>query len=1136
MTEGDLLLRGKKLFGGLPMRAGLPLSLAFLLFGFGTVSSAFALQTHGFEPLLSLTGTCTTSTVDPVADPGCPGGTHPSSEVSNPQAVTTDSSGIIYVVSYGSTSVEGAQGRIDVFDSSGFYITSISAPGGPQFVAVDGKGTLYVSYWRPGATKLERFSPTVYVPSAGEIQYGNPPVLIDEPESSKTALAINPLNDHLLAYYNRRIVEFSSAMEGNSVLDGTIGEGALVDSVSGRSLALDATHGLLYAYDQTAEGDGVIRVFELSAPHDLVRTLDGSATLAGVFGEFPSVAVDEGSGHVFIYDGGGEGSQKVYELTEGGEYVSRIDYGIKDIGGPIGIRVDNGANSPNGALNPEGRYLFVPSHPTGIGHVFAYAPLSIGPAEVLSASAAQVSRTDAELRATIEPGGAATTYTFEYTTQERFEAEGFIGAEVAGSGQIPAEGSQIAVTAPATGLSPQTAYRFRVVAGNEVNELNPDEAEGTFTTYPAATGSPPCPNDALRTGLSAPLPDCRAYELVTPADTNARSPFGLGHLGIYFSTRESSPAGDKVSFQIEGGVIPGAEGTGNINGDPYLATRGPGGWTSASAGPSGTEAALVVPGSPSPDQGYSFWGTGVQGSAVIGGQETYYVRYPDGRSKLVGRGSLNTDPRAEGKLISEAGGHIVFSTGRTGFSPVNLEPNAPPSGTKAIYDRTADEVTHVVSLLPGDVTPAAGQNADYRGASLDGKGVAFTIGSKLYLRYDNEETYEVGDGVTFAGVAGGGNRAFYLEGGKLIRFDALTGNRTDFNSTGTAVPVNVSADGSAAYLVSTTVLTTTANPLGDKAKAGQQNLYLSKEGTISFVGIVTERDVKGDTSSESSGGEVTEGLGLWVSAIDLTAFGPPGRLGIDPSRTTPDGNAIVFESRADLTGYDSDGHAQVYRYDSADGELQCLSCIPTGAVPTGDASLQSLSQERGDPEPLNSYAWVRNLRADGRRAFFQSTEALVPEDTDGLQDIYEWEEHGVGSCTLPQGCVHLISSGHSERADYLYAVSDIGDDVFFRTSDLLLPADADETPSIYDARVGGGFSESAGAPCPATQACPNPLSPAPIFNTPGSRNTGSAKTPPKPCPKGKRKVKRHGKVRCVKKHHKQKHRKHKAGTKKGAGK
>jgi hypothetical protein len=82
------------------------------------------------------------------------------------------------------------------------------------------------------------------------------------------------------------------------------------------------------------------------------------------------------------------------------------------------------------------------------------------------------------------------------------------------------------------------------------------------------------------------------------------------------------------------------------------------------------------------------------------------------------------------RAISAEASHILFT------SALPLEPDSPASGT-AIYDRTPDEVTHVVSLLPEDITPAAGKLAIFEGASADGSAVAFTVGpaaSPLYLR------------------------------------------------------------------------------------------------------------------------------------------------------------------------------------------------------------------------------------------------------------------------------------------------------------------------------------------------------------------------------------------------------------------
>jgi hypothetical protein len=1103
---------------------GLGALMTFFLAVAGGNSVARAAQTHAFDPVLSLTGGCTTSPTDPIPDPPiseCPAGAHPPASFAFPRSVTTDFSGDIYVTSYGNQKAEGKEGRIDIFDPKGFFITDVPDSAGPMATAVDSKGNIYVFEHIPGLSKFARLSPTLYNPAADEIAYEKPPVVIAENFlTARSGVAINPLNDHVFVHYASRIVEFSSAAEGNKVVD-EFGKETLENAGEGASVAVDAAHGLVYVSDRKSFTEGLVRVFELAPPHKLLRTFDGSNTELGKFGVELAIAADEGTGHVFVYDGGNEGSKVVHEFTSGGELVSTISFGIKDTE-YIKISIDNGPESPNGALNPDGRYLFVPSGPSGVGHALAYEPFNKCPAVVKSASIAEVAETSAEFRATINPCNDPTSYVFEYTTKQRYQEEEFAGAVTAGEGQIPAEGTEIEVAASALGLEPGTTYMFQVVASNE---LGSDEGEGEFATYSVVLPLEPCPNDDLRVWLSTLLPDCRAYELVTPANTNGRLPEGVDHLGIYFPAPQASPTGDKASFIIRGGLLSGSEGTGSFAGDPYLSTRTENGWQTAQAGPTGSEAVAMLPGSTSPDQGYSFWSVGGGGSAEIEGEETTYVRYPDGHSELVGRGSLGVDPRARGKLISGGGSHIIFVTGNSvGEHAVQLEEDAPPDGTVAIYDRTPDEVTHVVSLLPGNVTPLANQTAEYMGASLDGKGVAFKIDKRLYLRFNDEQTYEIGENVTFAGVAEGGVRIFYLKSGDLFAFDAEREETIRFTESGDITPVNVAAEGSAAYFVSPSVLTAEANPNGAKAAAGKENLYLSREGAISFVGIVTGRDVAGE-----GGNEVVDGLGLWTDAVYV------GRLGEDPSRSTPEGNVLLFESRAALTDYNPEGHAEVYRYDFGNDELDCLSCIPTRIPADGSASLESVSQGGGDPEPFSSYALVNNLRADGRRALFQSTEALVPGDTDGLLDVYEWEDQGVGTCERTGGCTYLISSGHSIRPEYLYAVSDSGNDALFRSSDLLVAADHDETPSIYDARVNGGFPEPEGDPCQVTQLCPAPTLPAPSFSTPGSRNTGPPGNVSQKCPKGKRAVRLHGKVRCGRKHHKRHH--HKAGSKgKGAGK
>jgi hypothetical protein len=258
-----------------------------------------------------------------------------------------------------------------------------------------------------------------------------------------------------------------------------------------------------------------------------------------------------------------------------------------------------------------------------------------------------------------------------------------------------------------------------------------------------------------------------------------------------------------------------------------------------------------------------------------------------------------------------------------------------------------------------------------------------------------------------------------------------------------------------------------------------------------------------------------DGIGLWIDVVQA------GRTAAEAARATPGGSALLFSSRAKLTGYDANGKAQVYRYDAEADTLACLSCVPTQLPATSDDSLLTMSLGWGqDALPLSRYADVQNLRPDGKRAFFESDEGLVLEDTDGMRDVYEWEEDGVGSCRTPGGCVYLISSGTSAEPTYLYAVSESGDDVFIETSDLLLPSeDPDETPSIYDVRVNGGFApptgpagECLGEACQPAAVAPNDPTPS-SSSFEGKGNVANPDAPKARCPKGK--VRKGKKQRCV---------------------
>jgi hypothetical protein len=1119
------------------------LGLSWALFAAAPVSAAE--PPYEFDPTLSLTGNCATGVVDPVPDPSCEGEppayppppNGPSGRFNESRAIAVDTFGDVYVASWASSN--DAKGRIDVFDDEGKFLTEVATPA-PKSTAVDSKGTLYVF---EDLGKVVRFDPSEFDPEAGKVKYGNPPVTVLDGSVNRAfigALAVDPANDHLIVAQADVLSIYDSA-EGSNALIKTVGEvGHWLEAV-----AVDGQRERIYLTYCPAGKDEEcgVKVLESKEPYAVLKEFDGSSGVSEVpAGQFASpfgrmgLAVDEETGDFFVADI--INAKTVYRFSEDYEYLSKLEFAEFDANVSIQVAVSNGERSlaaepceyPVEPSVPAGdacnrHYLFVPQLKSA-GRALAFHPAGETPPVIEDVSTASVGETEAELRATIFPGGLETTYQFELVTQAAFEAEGQAayeaeGATILGEGTISADALATEVGAFATGLLPGQTYRFRAVAENSLGPAAEEgQNEATFATY---SDSPPpsgCPNQALRTGLSANLPDCRAYELVTPADTNGRPPKGVGFVGNLFSTIEASPAGDAVWFKIEGGSVPGSSGIGSFEGDPYVATRSSSGWTSALAGATGEEATVSIPGSSSPDQHYAFWSGRIEGPLVLNEEETQYLYYPDGHSELIGRGSLGTDPKASGRLITENARHVIFETTNTASKPgappkpaIQLEPNAPPTGVSAVYDRTIDpdtgeEVTHVVSLLPGDATPGAGSS--YVGASKDGEGIAFSIGKVLYLRVGNEETYEIGENVDFAGVSEGGSRIFYVETGNLKAFDVASEEVIDFSNTGDVTPVNVSAGGTRAYFVSPSVLGG-SNPEGDTAQAGEQNVYLSEEGAIGFVATVTDRDVEGVVPPFEA--TFADGLGLWTEVVS-------DQLAKDPSRTNPDGSVLLFQSRANITGLEEGESPQVYRYDSGEGRLHCLSCIPTGSSEDLGASIQTITFDSLNPPPLSPSGFVPGLAPDGKRVFFESREALVTADTDNVQDVYEWEEDGVGRCQREGGCLYLISSGQSSRDNFIYGHSTSGDDVFFATPDALTGQDTGGAVSIYDAKGEGGFPEPVnGEPC-VGDGCrpgitPPPATPSPATPSPGADDQVPAPRKPKTCPKGKRKVKQHGKVRCV---------------------
>ncbi len=355
------------------------------------------------------------------------------------------------------------------------------------------------------------------------------------------------------------------------------------------------------------------------------------------------------------------------------------------------------------------------------------------------------------------------------------------------------------------------------------------------------------------------------------------------------------------------------------------------------------------------------------------------------------------------------------------------------------------------------------------------------------------------------------------------------------------------------YFVAEGVLTNEENG-NEKASLGKDNLYMlhydkeEKEWeSPTFIAALSEGDYN------DWGGVNTFGEGS-----DL-----PGNLERVTSRVSSDGDYLVFMSEGRPTGYDnSDANSgepdeEVYLYDSLSKHLVCVSCNPTGERPTG--VLDSSTAREGEgllvdaQNNWNVHSWLagvvpgwtamkeafaryqsRYLSNNGR-VFFESSDALVPQDTNGLMDVYEYEPEGIPAdspyacrqdspafSASAKGCIGLISAGSSgEESVFLDASGrspseEEAEDVFFLTSAPLVAADRDTAFDVYDAHV---CSEL--APCPREAVSPppcvtessckaGPLSQPSFFGASGSATfSGAGNVLPTPavivrCSKGKK--------------------------------
>jgi hypothetical protein len=702
------------------------------------------------------------------------------------------------------------------------------------------------------------------------------------------------------------------------------------------------------------------------------------------------------------------------------------------------------------------------------------------------------------------------------------------------------------------GLVPGTTYHYRFVALSSGGGPTIAE-EGAFTTPEPLPRSSACPNDALRGGPGALLPDCRAYEMVSPLNKNNGD---IKTLSTATSLFQSSLDGEVFTYSSYRSF---AEPEGATIANQYLARRDPEeGWQSgaliptlAPPPPSGVFNDLVNP--------FKVFSADLCQSWLVAATEPpldpphdfagYRNIYRRDLCREEGDEALiTTKPTVDaGHFVPEPQG--ASADGKKAIFRAQLEEGGPwqayysaggqmtlvcvlPDGTAvggncsggSSVDGTSPDLNilaNVAGALSTDATKAYWTDS---GAAVSGSGAVYLRinpgapqGGGESCEENKACTVEVSGTVTgepshFLAATPGGQRALFVvnaEPGKGDLYQFTLGEGSTLIASKVVGVAGASTDLSRIYLIS-------EEALDSGAEAGKPNLYLAEGGAFSLIATLSKEDVNGAVPDDSSPKPV-----------------------FHAARATPAGGALAFISTEPLTGYDNtdlesgEADSEVYLYRASSGGPVCISCNPGGARPHGRV-LRGAPAFTESPGFLPTAASLpmstvqlhipRALSEDGQRLFFNSYDTLLPRDTNGKEDVYEWESAvGESQCeelgadlyvASAEGCLSLISSGQSGQDSEFADASSSGDDVFFITNASLLPRD----PGLYDAydaRVGGGIAEPEPPEICQGETCkPPPISPE--TQTPSSSAyEGPGDLEEKPKHKKKHKHKKH-------KHHKKK--------------
>ncbi len=889
--------------------------------------------------------------------------------------------------------------------------------------------------------------------------------------SPSIGLAINSAGELFDAVTINGVVRFASPSSGYTQLTTNYGGGIAIDPLS-----------------QHVFVSGEKKVSEFAADGNQVGLSFGSAQLRESYG----VGVPTGAAHVYVSDNPSNQAFDFQRLlvpdtTTGsasaiGATTATVSGHLDPLGGPqatcsFSYGTDPGLVGAESApctdpgpysspadvsmtlsgLNPDTTYYYrleaTTANGVGTGEIKNFATPT-GPPVVTTEGANELGTSLATLHGTVNPGGAQTSYFFEYGMTEAY------GDRLPGGGGYPAgEGNQDRpISIGLAGLQPGTTYHYRLVATNSFGTTQ--GSDRTFTTEAAES----CPNAAIRLQQGARLlGECRAYERVSPAENGGVPVRASSLLGF-----RASPDGNQVVLSLAQAVYPNAKS--NPLQPKVIATRTGDSWLAESLDIPTSTAAMNVP---------------------TLERTVFAVSKNMDRIVLVSSlsvGGQGVDGNANIYVYDRNTG--IYTLAMTSPDPRIFEEIAGVSGREHWLGGSTELRSFGFWFYDGGLSPQAYTWSEADGLRSMGSGEGM-LNSAIQRRKDGVS--DDGSRIYYADAAS--NAVVLDENGSVRNLPGVPYSGFSFGA--------ISPDGRYMMFTSTSPLT------GDPTSAAGVYRYDAVSNEIEFLaempkaagrfsGILEawpERKEAYFRSSESiyrlSNGVVTL---VAANVTEFSAGEPTQEYG-----ASLDGRLFAFASPRKLTSYDNHSFKEIYLYDAQTQTLSCASCRSDGGVPSGYAQFSSGTALNGGALEFENYV-SHNVTDDGT-VYFDSPDPLVAKDVNGTRDVYAYRD----------GRLSLISPGDQPVDAEITEATPSGRDVFFTTTQRLVSTDTDAAADIYDARVDGGLASQntvAIPPCHGdacrgvTPAAPEALNAA--TETLRGREGPSPRSSRKHCVKGQR--------------------------------